>query len=215
MEDKGLKKERVKKIVSILKKDFPNVRTALNFSNPLELLIATILSAQCTDERVNKVTSELFKKYKSAKDYADANLQELEKDIRSTGFYKNKAKTIKKCCRQIMEEFNGEMPSTLEELVQLNGVGRKTANVVLGMAYNIQGIVVDTHVKRVSNRLGLTEENDPVKIEFELMETIPKKDWTDFSFLLIEHGRKTCIARSPKCKECKIEKLCSFKDKNL
>jgi endonuclease-3 len=215
MEDKGLKKERVKKIVSILKKDFPNVRTALNFSNPLELLIATILSAQCTDERVNKVTSELFKKYKSAKDYADANLQELEKDIRSTGFYKNKAKTIKKCCGQIMEEFNGEMPSTLEELVQLNGVGRKTANVVLGMAYNIQGIVVDTHVKRVSNRLGLTEENDPVKIEFELMETIPKKDWTDFSFLLIEHGRKTCIARSPKCKECKIEKLCSFKDKNL
>lgn len=215
METKEEKKKRVKKIISILKKEFPDARTALNFSNPLELLIATILSAQCTDERVNKVTVDLFKKYGDAKDYADLNINELEKDIFSTGFYKNKAKKINECCKQIVEDFNGELPSRLEDLIKLGGVGRKTANVILGMAYNIPGIVVDTHVNRLSNRLGLTDKSDPVKIEFELMEIIHKNEWTNYSFLLIEHGRKTCRAKSPNCTGCKIEKVCYFDDKNL
>ncbi len=215
MEDKIKRKIRVEKIISVLKKEFPNARTALNYSNALELLIAAILSAQCTDERVNKVTLELFKKYRNAKDYADASLDELEKEIFSTGFYKNKSKKIKKCCEQVVEKFNGEMPSTLDELVQLEGVGRKTANVILGMAFDIPGIVVDTHVKRVSNRLGLSGESNPEKIEFELMEIVPKKEWTNFSFMLIDHGRKTCTARSLECRKCRIEKLCNFDKKYI
>jgi len=215
MEDKIKKKIRAKKIISVLKKEFPNARTALNYSNALELLIAAILSAQCTDERVNKVTSELFKKYRNAKDYADASHDELEKEIFSTGFYKNKAKKIKKCCEQVVEKFDGELPSTLYELVQLEGVGRKTANVILGMAFDVPGIVVDTHVKRVSNRLGLSSKSNPEKIEFELMEIVPKKEWTNFSFMLIDHGRKTCTARSLECQKCRIEKLCNFDKKDI
>ena len=215
MEDIKDKKARVKRIIGILKKEFPQVKTALRYSNPLELLIATILSAQCTDTRVNQVTEKLFKKYGSAQDYAHAETETLEKDIFSTGFYKEKAKKIITCCRQIVEQFDNKMPATLEEFVTLNGVGRKTANVVLSMAYNKPAIVVDTHVKRVSNRLKMTDKSDPVKIEFELMEIIPEKEWIRYSYIMIEHGRKVCKARSPNCGECKIESLCLFEEKNI
>ena len=208
-------KERAKKIIKVLKNEYPNAKTSLYFSNPLELLIATILSAQCTDVRVNSLTPLLFKKYKNASDFAIADINELEKDIFSTGFFKEKAKNIKACCKSLSEKFNGEVPNTLEELTKLEGVGRKTANVILSMAFNIPGIVVDTHVKRVSNRLKLSEKKDPVKIEFDLMEIIPKNDWTAFSYILIEHGRKTCKARSPECGECRIESLCLFEEKEL
>lgn len=206
-------KNRISKIIKLLKKEYPDGKTALHFSNALELLIATILSAQCTDERVNTVTGNLFKKYTSARDYADVELTELEKDIHSTGFYKNKAKNIKNCCREIGEHFGGEVPATMEDLITLPGVGRKTANVVLGSAFGIPGIVVDTHVGRLTQRLELTDQDDPDKIEFELMELIPKKEWTPFSFLLVDHGRKVCQSRKPHCFECKLNKLCPYQDK--
>ena len=206
--------ERVKEIIKILSKEIPDSRVALKFSNPFQLLIATILSAQCTDVKVNQVTVPLFKKYRSTKAFIDSNVSELEKDIRPTGFYRNKAKAIQKCCQELVTRFKGEVPNTLEALVTLPGVGRKTANVILGNVFGIPGIVVDTHVRRVSQRIGLTKQDDPVKIEFDLMEIVPKKEWTHFSNLLVWHGRKTCMARKPLCEPCSIKTWCDYVKKD-
>jgi endonuclease-3 len=203
-------RNRVKKIIRILSKEIPDSTIALKFSNPLELLIATILSAQCTDVKVNQVTLDLFKRYRTAKDYAESNLGTLEEEIRPTGFYRNKAKSVQKCCQELMKRFGGEVPKTLDDLVTLPGVGRKTANVLLGNAFGIPGIAVDTHVHRVSRRIGLTKNDDPVKIEFDLMEIVPKEEWTHFSNLLIWHGRKICVARKPLCGICPIRKECDY-----
>jgi endonuclease III len=208
--DKKANQKRVKEIIKILSKQIPDSRIALRFSNPLELLIATILSAQCTDVKVNEVTVDLFMKFRSPADYAEADISELEKMIQPTGFFRNKAKSLQKCCLTIVDRFRGEVPRTLEELVSLPGVGRKTANVILGNAFGIPGITVDTHVQRVSQRIGLTKEKDPVKIEFDLMEIVPKEGWTHFSNLLIWHGRKTCVAKRPLCETCPIRRLCDF-----
>jgi len=200
--------KRISELISILKATYPEAKTALRFSSPLELLIATILSAQCTDERVNMVTKSLFAKYPSAKAYAQAKLAELEQDIRPTGFFHNKAKNIKACCEQLEEKFHGLVPNRLEELTKLPGVGRKTANVVLGNAFNIPALVVDTHVKRVASRLGLTSQKDADKIEQELMGIIPREEWILFSHLLIFHGRRICKAKTPSCPICPVAKLC-------
>lgn len=196
-------------ILQIIKKQFPHAHTALEHQNAFQLLIATILSAQCTDERVNMVTPGLFQKYKNAKGFATANPAELEQDIRSTGFYRMKAKNIIGCCKGLVERYGGEVPNTLEELVTLPGVGRKTANVVLGQAFGIaSGVVVDTHVHRVSQRLGFTKHDTAEKIEEDLMRLFPKRYWIDIGTVLILHGRKTCNARSPKCDECVVAMLC-------
>ena len=211
--EKQSNQKRVKEIIKVLSKEIPDSKIALNFSNPFELLIATILSAQCTDVKVNQVTADLFKKYRSVKDYAEVNVIDLEEDIRPTGFYRNKAKSLQKCCRELAARFGGKVPRTLEELVTLPGVGRKTANVIRGNAFGIPGIAVDTHVHRVTQRIGLTQEEDPVKIEFDLMEIVPQEEWTHFSNLLIWHGRKTCIARKPLCQACPIRKLCNYGSK--
>ena len=200
--------ERVRKIWPVLKKTYPRARIALNYSNPLELLVATILSAQCTDVRVNMVTKDLFKKYRSARDWAKAPLEQIESDIKSTGFYHNKAVSIKGASTAVAEKFGGDVPDTIEELVSLPGVGRKTANVVLGGAFGKPGIVCDTHVIRLSRRLGLSQNSDPVKLEFDLAEIVPKKDWTLFSNLLIFHGRNICKARRPDCEHCPIAEYC-------
>lgn len=200
--------EKIKGILEVLDKHYPNVKVALNYTNPLELLIATILSAQCTDERVNQVTAYLFKKYQTAKDYAEADLKTLEEDIKPTGFYKNKAKHIKACCQALLEKYNGEVPPDLEKLTNLPGVGRKTANVVLGNAFNIPGIVVDTHVRRLAKRLGLTKQRDPLKIEQDLMAIIPREKWTKFSLQLTWHGRTICKSRQPKCDVCPLTTWC-------
>ncbi len=202
-------KEKVKNILKILDEHYPDVKVALNYTNPLELLIATILSAQCTDERVNQLTPHLFKKYPTAKDYAMADLKTLEQDIKPTGFYKNKAKHIKECCQVLVEKYNGQVPANLEILTKLPGVGRKTANVVLGNAFDIPGIVVDTHVRRVANRLGLTKHQDALKIEKDLMQLIPKEKWTKFSLQLTWHGRRICKARNPQCNKCPLHKWCN------
>jgi endonuclease-3 len=204
---------RVSEIIKILSEGIPDSRIALRFSDPLELLIATILSAQCTDVKVNQVTADLFKKYHSAKDYAESNLVTLEEEIRPTGFYRNKAKSIQRCGQELVKRFGGEVPKTLEELVTLPGVGRKTANVILGNTFGIPGIVVDTHVHRVSQRIGLTKNDDPVKIEFDLMKIVPKEEWTHFSNLLVWHGRRICVARKPLCEQCPIRKLCDYGSK--
>jgi len=202
-------KQRTNKIIRLLKKAYPDARCALDHSNPLELLIATILSAQCTDKRVNIVTADLFRKYRTAEDYIQVAQTELEKDIRSTGFFRNKAKSIQGACRIIHETYKGRVPDTIDELLALPGVARKTANVVLGTAFGItSGIVVDTHVSRLSQRLGLTDEKQPEKIEQDLMSLVPRKDWIIFSHLLISHGRSICHARTPLCTECVVEKLC-------
>ena len=211
--DKKDTAERAKKILPILNKLYPDAKIALNFKNPLELLIATILSAQCTDARVNIVTKDLFKKYKSAQDWVTTDISEIENDIKSTGFYRNKAKNIKNACIKIEEQFGGKVPDTMEELITLPGVGRKTANCVLGDAFGIPGITCDTHVIRLSRRLGLSDNSDPVKLEFDLAEIIPNKDWTLFSHLIITHGRNVCIARKPKCEECEIAKYCPSANK--
>jgi endonuclease-3 len=203
----------VTNIIKALSNDIPDSIIALKFSNPLELLIATILSAQCTDIRVNQVTKDLFKKYRYAKDYVDVDIKKLEEDIRPTGFYRNKAKAIQKCCGDLMKRFAGKVPKTLEELVTLPGVGRKTANVVLGNAFGIPGIVVDTHVHRVSQRIGLTKNDDPVKIEFDLMKIVSREEWTHFSNLLVWHGRRTCRARKPLCETCAIRQWCDYGSK--
>lgn len=200
--------KRVGKILSVLKKDYPQAKTALRFTNPLELLIATILSAQCTDARVNMVTKEVFRKYKSAVDWAKADLKEIESDIKSTGFYHNKAISIKGACAEMLEQFEGTVPDTMEKLLELPGVGRKTANVVLGNAFGRPAIACDTHVIRLSRRLCLSENTDAVKLEFDLAEIVPKKDWTLFSHLLIFHGRNTCKARKPDCENCRISEYC-------
>jgi endonuclease-3 len=202
-------KRHAARIARRLAVDYADARCALNFSNPLELLVATILSAQCTDTRVNIVTASLFKKYRSAADYAAAPQARLEKEIQTTGFFRNKAKNIKACCRQLADDHGGEVPRTLEELVKLPGVGRKTANVVLGTAFGIaSGVVVDTHVTRLSNRLGLTRETDPVKIERDLMEQLSRGQWIDFSHRMIHHGRRVCQARNPKCAVCGLLRWC-------
>jgi endonuclease-3 len=196
-------------VVDRLKAEYPDARTELDWKNPLELLVATILSAQTTDVQVNRVTQSLFAKYRTAEDYAHANPGELEEDIRPTGFYRNKARSLRNMAGALMEEHGGEVPHTMQELVALPGVGRKTANVVLGNAFGVdEGIVVDTHVRRVSGRLGLTENNDPVKIEQDLMQVVPEEDWTIFSHLLILHGRRTCKARKPDCPNCVLNDIC-------
>ncbi len=202
-------KAKMQKIITLLEKQFPDAKIALNYSNPLELLVATILSAQCTDERVNIVTKPLFKKYRNAKDYADANLKELEQDIRSTGFYHNKAKNIKQCCKLLVEKYHSQVPKTMEELLELSGVARKTANIVLQNAHGVvEGIAVDTHVRRVSRRLGLTENEDPDKIEQDLMKVVPKDTWARITDLLIFLGRYVCDAKKPKCEVCVLNELC-------
>jgi len=206
--DKAEAEQRVRKIWPVLKKAYPNAKVALKFANPLELLIATILSAQCTDERVNMVTRDVFRKYKSAKDWAKADIQQIESDIRSTGFYHNKAISIKGACTEIADKFGGDVPGRIDELVALPGVGRKTANVVLGGAFGRPAIACDTHVIRLSRRLGLSENSDAVKLEFDLAEIVPKKNWTLFSNLLIFHGRNICKARKPECPSCPIANHC-------
>ena len=208
-ETKEEKAARVKKIIAGLKKVYPGAHCELNYSNPLELLIATILSAQCTDKRVNLVTAELFKKYRSAADYAAAPAGELEQAIKTTGFFRNKTKSIKTATKAIVERYGDQVPRTMEELLTLGGVGRKTANVVLGNAFGVNvGVVVDTHVARLSQRLGLTREKDPKKIEQQLMGLVPQKEWTLFSHWLIWHGRRRCYARTPDCPHCEINALC-------
>ena len=208
-ETKAGKAARLKKIIAGLQKAYPDAHCELNFSNPLELLIATILSAQCTDKRVNLVTAELFKKYRSAADYAQAPAAELERAIMSTGFFRNKTKSIQGACRALAERHKGQVPKTMDELIELGGVGRKTANVVLGNAFGVNcGVVVDTHVARLSQRLGLTRQKDPAKIELELMELVPQEQWTLFSHWLIWHGRRRCYARNPDCANCEIKQLC-------
>jgi endonuclease-3 len=208
-ESHAAKLERTQKILSALKRVYPDAHCELNFSNPLQLLVATILSAQCTDKRVNLVTAELFKKFHTAKDFAVAPLAEIEDAVKSTGFFRNKAKNIKACCAALVENFGGEVPRTMDELHALAGVGRKTANVVLGNAFGINvGVVVDTHVTRLSNRLGLAKGADAVKLEQELMKLVPQNDWTLFSHWLIWHGRRRCAARKPDCASCEIKRLC-------
>jgi len=202
-------KAKVLKIIELLKEEHQDAKTALHYKNPLELLIATILSAQCTDKRVNMVTQKLFKKYKTARDYANADLRDLEADIRSTGFYRNKARNIKKCCQMLIEKFNSQVPKTMEEILKLPGVARKTANIVLSNAYGVvEGIAVDTHVRRLTQRLGLTKNDKPDKIEEDLMRSVPKKYWMRITDLLIFHGRRICTARKPLCEKCILNKLC-------
>ena len=201
--------DKALEILKLLKKEFSRPVTALHHQNAFQLLIATILSAQCTDERVNMVTPGLFKKYSNAKSFAEANQTELEQDIRSTGFYRMKSKNIIGCCKALVDRFSGEVPDRIDDLVTLLGVGRKTANVVLGQAFGIAaGVVVDTHVHRLSQRLGFTRNDTPEKIEQDLMSLFPKKYWIDIGSVLILHGRKTCNARNPKCEDCVVVKLC-------
>lgn len=202
-----------KKIANILLKEYPNPKIALNFSSPLELLVATILSAQCTDIRVNEVTKNLSKKYKTARDFANVELKMFEKEIKSTGFYKNKAKMIKDCCTKILRDFKGKVPGTIEELTTLSGVGRKTANVVLGGVFGKQTIAVDTHVLRVSNRLGIVSSSSPDNVEEELVNKFPQKKLTAINLALILHGRETCKARKPKCPECVLYNECEWEEK--
>ncbi len=203
------KKKHAAQIIKRLKKEYPDAHCALIHTNAFELLIATILSAQCTDVRVNIVTADLFRKYRSPQDYLNVSQEELEQDIRSTGFFRNKAKNIQAACEKIIANFGGNIPETMDELLTLNGVARKTANVVLGNAFGIaSGVVVDTHVSRLSQRLGLTAETTPEKIEKDLSELVPKKDWIMFPHWLISHGRAICKARKPKCAECVLENIC-------
>jgi len=202
-------KTRILKIIELLEKEHPEAKIALHYTSPLELLVATILSAQCTDERVNIVTKTLFDKYGAAEDYANTDLKELEEDIRPTGFYRNKARNIKKCCQMLVEKYNSRVPKTMEEILELPGVARKTANIVLSNAYGvIEGIAVDTHVRRLAKRLRLTEHEDPNKVENDLMKIVPKNYWMRITDLLIFHGRRICVARKPKCEICVLNELC-------
>jgi endonuclease-3 len=203
------KKKTILTIIELLEKEHPNAKTALNYTSPLEILVATILSAQCTDKQVNIVTKSLFTKYKTPEDYANVDLTALEQDIRSTGFYRNKAKNIKNAGQLLVEKFESKVPKTMKELLELPGVARKTANIVLSNAYGIiEGIAVDTHVRRLSQRLGLSKNTDPNKIEIDLMKVVPKKEWKRITNLLIFHGRNVCIARKPKCSVCVLNKIC-------
>ncbi|UCG86981.1 MAG: endonuclease III [Gemmatimonadota bacterium] len=202
-------KVRIRQIIARLKKQYPEAQCSLTHRSPLQLLVATILSAQCTDERVNIVTKSLFRKYKTASDFANADPGVFEQEIKSTGFYRNKTRSIISMAQDLVEKHQGEVPQTMDEMVRLHGVGRKTANVVLGNAFGIdEGIVVDTHVKRISNRLALSGQKDPDKVEQELMQLVPKSDWTLWPHLLIHHGRAVCQARAPKCELCTINSLC-------
>lgn len=203
-------RERVKKIIEIFDKIYPEAGCSLVYRDPLQLLAAVQLSAQCTDAKVNEVTKTLFAKYKNVDDFAEADIEELEKEIKPTGFYRNKARNIKKCCQVIRDEFGGMMPDNLDDMLKLPGVGRKTANLVLGEIFGIPGIVVDTHVTRLSQRIGLTENEDPVKIEYDLMKIVPKAEWNRFCHQLIFHGRAICTARKPECSKCPIVELCEF-----
>jgi len=208
-ERKSQLKERTEKIIKLLKRAHPDAKCALNHANAFELLIATILSAQCTDERVNKVTADLFRKYRKPEDYLKVPATELQQDIRTTGFFRNKTKSIQGASKMLVEEFDDEVPQSMEELLKLPGVARKTANVVLGVAYaKAEGVVVDTHVSRLSHRLKLTRHKDAGKIEKDLMEIVPRKNWIEFAHLLIFHGRRICKARRPVCEECVVEELC-------
>ena len=197
-----------KKIFNLLKKEYPEVKCVLNHSNPFQLLISTILSAQCTDERVNSVTKNLYKKYKQPEDFLRVSIRELEEDIYSTGFYHNKARNIKNCCKVLLEKYNGKVPANFNALNNLPGVGRKTASVVAGNGFAIPAIAVDTHVKRLSNLLGFIKSNDPEKIELRLKELLPEKDWINSSHYLATHGRNICIANRPKCLQCILGKFC-------
>lgn len=210
METLKEKRDRVMLIFEILDPLYTHEKTALKYRSPFELLISTILSAQCTDRQVNKVTGVLFEKYKGPQDFISAPVESLEEDIRPTGFFKNKAKSIKGCCKRLLELYSGEVPSTMEELIKLPGVGRKTANCVLGAAFDIPGVVVDTHVKRLSQRLGLTENNNPDKIEKDIEALLPEEKWRRFSDLLIYHGREICMARRPDHDLCAIIGLCPY-----
>jgi len=202
------RKKRLEKIISVLEKEYPEADIALEFSTPFQLLIATILSAQCTDKRVNIVTEKLFQKFKTPQDFVKVKIEILEKAIFSTGYYKAKAKKIKDSSKMLIEKFNGIVPDTMDELLSLPGVGRKTANVILGHCFTPAGIVVDTHVIRLSNKLGLVDSKNPEKIEFHLNEIVPENQWKSFTHLIINHGRKICIARRPKCDRCVISKFC-------
>ena len=208
-------KEHSKNIFDRLRKEYPNPKPALDYQTPFQLLIATILAAQCTDARVNIVTKDLFKKYKQPKDYIDIPDEELERDIHSTGFYKQKAKSIKQCCRAIIEKHNGKVPGDFEALNALPGVGRKTASVVAGNSFGIPSIAVDTHVKRLSNRFGLIVSEDPEKIEFKLKELLPEKDWINSSHWMMSHGRKICMAKKPKCLQCFLGDICPSFNPNV
>jgi endonuclease-3 len=201
-------RRRVAGMIEILTREFPDARCMLDHSSPFELLIATILAAQCTDAMVNQVAESLFKKYRTPEAYANAPQDELEKDIYKTGFFRNKAKSIKNCCGSLLEKHGGKVPSTMEELIALGGVGRKTANCVLGVSYGVPGIIVDTHVRRLSYRMGYTDETDPDKIEQDLMKIVPKNEWTHASHLLAAHGRAYCTAKKPNCDECPVAHLC-------
>ncbi len=203
-------KARTDKIRKILRTIYPEVHTALVFKTPFQLLVATMLSAQCTDQQVNRATEKLFQRLKTPADFANASIRSLEKYIRSTGLFRNKARNIKNCSKVLVQDYNSQLPQSLEEMVKLPGVGRKTANVVLGAAFGIAGVVVDTHVARLSARLGLSEYTDPVKIEFDLMKIVPKRAWNDFSLQLIFFGRDTCTARKPKCPKCPLNKYCPW-----
>ena len=206
--------ERIGSIIDNLRKTYPHSRTALTFSNPLEILIATILSAQCTDKKVNEITPGLFKKYPAAEDFAKADRLELEREIRPTGFFRNKAKNIIAACRAIVQNFNGKVPDKMEDLISLPGVARKTANIVLSSGFQIaKGIAVDTHVKRLSGRLGLSREANPDKIEQDLLRVIPQDAWLDFNYLLVNHGRAVCRARKPLCGDCRLRDLCPYPSK--
>jgi len=208
------KSGRTREIIAGLKRTYPDAHCELDFANPLQLLVATILSAQCTDKQVNIVTADLFPKYRSANDFANATQAGLESDLRRLGFFRNKAKNIRSCCQALIDRHHGEVPRTMEELTALDGVGRKTANVVLGNAFDISiGVVVDTHVGRLSNRLGLTKQKDPVKVEQDLMKLVPCEEWTLFSHWLIWHGRRRCGARRPDCEQCEIRDLCPSNDR--
>jgi endonuclease-3 len=200
---------RASKVLELLEKNYPNAKIALKYANPLQLLVATILSAQATDQQINTITPKLFKKYKTAEDYASADLQELEQYIKSSGFYHNKAKNIQKCCKALVEKFNSKVPRTMNELVDLPGVGRKTANIILANAFGIvEGVAVDTHVGRLAQRLGLSENKDPNKIEADLMKIVPKDQWMRITDLLIFHGRRVCTAKKPNCAGCVLNKIC-------
>ena len=200
--------KRTKRILKRLQKEYPDTRCLLDFDTPLQLLVATILSAQCTDERVNGLTPELFRRYPDAKAFAQEELESLEGAVRPTGFYRNKARNIQSCCRTLLDEHHGEVPSEMDVLVGLPGVGRKTANCVMAYAWNQPAIIVDTHVKRLSHRLGLSTQKDPDKIEFDLQALLPKKSWTDLSLVLGFHGRRVCTARKPQCASCVVADLC-------
>lgn len=206
--DTGDIKNKALEINGRLREKYPAAKCTLNFTNPLELLIATILAAQCTDARVNLVTAKLFKKYKSVSDYARAGLLELIEDVKPTGFYKNKATNIIACCQILLQKYEGNVPQNMDDLVSLPGVGRKTANVIRGNAYNQPGIIVDTHMRRVSFRLGLTKNTDPVKIEFDLQPLLPQEEWVSFSHRIVEHGRTICVAARPKCGKCFLNDIC-------